>query len=320
MQKHTVLIVSGAAAAIILIGGVASAQSAAFSSEIGVGAQGTEVTSLQTWLENNGYYSGPVTGYFGSLTQAGVEDFQTANSISATGYVGPLTLAALNAKASGTTTTGANAPLIAQLEAQLNSLLAQIQAIESNTTTTSTGVPVGSSMTVSSNEGASVNGNLNGSGTSPLTYAISSYPLNGTLTAFTPSTGSFTYTPNANYSGSDSFSYTVANSAGVSAPMTVTINIVPTTTTSMIAPTGQMLSFSTANGAAINGTLAGSGTGPFTYQIVTNPVWGSLTSFSPTTGSFTYIPNSGYNGSDSFVYAVGNGMATSTNYTVSLTD
>ena len=322
MKKHTAVVASGLAAATILISGVVFAQTDAFSSEIGVGAQGTEVTSLQTWLENNGYYSGPVTGYFGALTEAGVENFQTANGISDTGYVGPLTLAALNAKASGTTT--ANSSTLAQLEAELNSLLAQIQSLEASgsVTTTTTTIPVGANVSLQTNENTGVGGILStSSGTSPFAYAISANPLNGTITSFNTSTGAFTYTPNANYTGTDTFSYTVSNSAGVSAPMTVTINVESGTATSTSAPAGQSLSFSTQNGAALNGTLTASGSGPYTYAIVTNPSYGTITNFSSTNGSFTYIPTtSTYTGTDSFTYEVGNTSATSSPYTVNITD
>ena len=41
--------------------------------------------------------SGPITGYYGTLTQAAVEKFQSAHNIDVNGYVGPGTRAALNA-------------------------------------------------------------------------------------------------------------------------------------------------------------------------------------------------------------------------------
>jgi|GEM_PF-3091871 peptidoglycan hydrolase-like protein with peptidoglycan-binding domain len=412
-KMYSAGIASGiAAAALIIIGmGVASAQSVAFPSEIGIGAQGTEVTSLQTWLENAGYYSGPVTGYYGVLTKGGVENFQSANGISATGYVGPLTLAALNAKASGTTTVSSNPTLLAQLETELNSLLAQIQALGGTTiTTTTSGVPTAANLTFQTNENVGENGTItNVSGTGPFTYTIVNNPLNGTITSFNSQTGAFTYAPNANYVGNDTFTYRVSNAYGASAPMTVTISVgstsagVPTGqgfsfstqnsvaysgnlsasgsgpytysinsepshgtisnfnsstgaftytptanytgsdtftytvsnnagvsspvtvtindgTSSAGAPTGRTLSFATANGAALNGMLSASGTGPYNFAIATNPSWGTIDNFSASTGAFTYVPNSGYTGNDSFTYVVGNATATSSPYTVNISD
>ncbi len=53
-------------------------------------------TALQQRLTALNLYSGPITGYFGSLTQAAVEAFQGQHGISQVGYVGPATRAALN--------------------------------------------------------------------------------------------------------------------------------------------------------------------------------------------------------------------------------
>lgn len=67
-----------------------------FSNFIGMGSTGTDVTELQKRLTALGFYSGPVTGTFGSLTQAAVKAFQAAHGITQAGYVGPGTRAALN--------------------------------------------------------------------------------------------------------------------------------------------------------------------------------------------------------------------------------
>lgn len=53
--------------------------------------------------------------------------------------------------------------------------------------------------------------------TASLTYAVNQKPQHGTLT-IDSTTGAFTYTPNAGYSGPDSFSYTAASASGSSAP------------------------------------------------------------------------------------------------------
>lgn len=311
-MKH-IYIASGIAAAVILIGGAAFAQTAAFTTQMGVGAQSSSVTSLQTWLTQNGYYSGPITGYYGSLTRAAVENFQTAHSISATGYVGPLTLAALNANESVTSTSG-NASEIAQLQAELNSLLAQIQAIESGSATT--GVPAGSSMTLQTNENSSINGSLTASGMSPFTYSLSSNPSNGVVTSFNSATGAFTYMPNSNFSGNDTFTYTVGNSAGTSAAMTVTIVVGNSTG----APTGQALSFTTSNGVAYNGTLSASGNSPYTFSITSEPSHGTISNLNTSNGSFTYVPSVNYTGSDSFTYTVSNSAGVSSPVTVTVTN
>ena len=78
----------------------------ALTSSLDFGSRGANVTELQTYLakDSNIYPSGLVTGYFGSLTQAAVQRFQTAQGIvsagtpETTGYgrVGPVTMARIN--------------------------------------------------------------------------------------------------------------------------------------------------------------------------------------------------------------------------------
>ncbi|MBU6214896.1 peptidoglycan-binding protein [Patescibacteria group bacterium] len=67
-----------------------------FTKYLAIGSRGTVVSELQKRLTVLGFYSGPVTGYFGRLTAAGVKKFQAAEGIAGTGNVGPLTRAALN--------------------------------------------------------------------------------------------------------------------------------------------------------------------------------------------------------------------------------
>ncbi|MBI5470158.1 peptidoglycan-binding protein [Candidatus Kaiserbacteria bacterium] len=83
--------------------------------QLDIGATGSDVTALQTYLSMDAtiYPEGLVTSYFGSLTSAAVSRFQTRNELPPVGRVGPLTLAALNAKMSGGVTSGdVNAPII----------------------------------------------------------------------------------------------------------------------------------------------------------------------------------------------------------------
>ncbi len=109
---RTGVLLSAAVAALFIFSlfGIQSAY-AFISTQLDFGARGSEVTELQTYLSTNAniYPSKLVTGYFGPLTKAGVERFQTAEGIVSsgtplsTGYgrVGPLTQAAINAKLAG---------------------------------------------------------------------------------------------------------------------------------------------------------------------------------------------------------------------------
>jgi len=90
----------------------ASAASYTFSNYLSVGSTGADVTALQNWLIAEGFSipaisSGAASpGYFGSQTQGAVEKYQASVGIPNTGFVGPLTVAALNKGQTGTAMTG----------------------------------------------------------------------------------------------------------------------------------------------------------------------------------------------------------------------
>lgn len=65
-----------------------------------IGMRGEEVVILQEFLQKHGWGipdDGPVTGYFGPVTESAVKKFQLANGLEAVGSVGPKTRALINA-------------------------------------------------------------------------------------------------------------------------------------------------------------------------------------------------------------------------------
>ncbi len=80
-----------------------------FATNLTIGSNGTDVTTLQQVLVGTGDLvmpSGVAYGYFGNLTKQAVIKYQLRNGISpAAGYVGPVTRARLNASSGSTTTT-----------------------------------------------------------------------------------------------------------------------------------------------------------------------------------------------------------------------
>jgi peptidoglycan hydrolase-like protein with peptidoglycan-binding domain len=60
------------------------------------GSTGDDVLELQKRLTTEGLYSGPITGYFGVLTEIAVKAFQKKNNLEAVGSLGPKTRALLN--------------------------------------------------------------------------------------------------------------------------------------------------------------------------------------------------------------------------------
>ena len=146
----------------------------------------------------------------------------------------------------------------------------------------------------------------------PLTAIKDSDPSHGTVTL--NSDGSFTYTPTADYAGSDAFTYHASDGSGVSAPVTVTITVNPVNDAPAAhdddynAPGGEApLDVPDANGVLANDTDAEGG---LTAQNASDPPLGSIT-LRPE-GGFTYVPDAGVTGQDSFTYEATDGTLTST--------
>ena len=72
---------------------------ATFTHNLNYSTTGTDVSSLQQFLADEGLYTGPITATFGRLTQNAVIAFQQQEGISpAIGYFGPTTRADANTK------------------------------------------------------------------------------------------------------------------------------------------------------------------------------------------------------------------------------
>ena len=67
-----------------------------FNNPLSLGSEGEDVAELQKRLTAEGVYSGSITGYFGTMTQAAVKKYQTKYGINPLGNVGPATRAQLN--------------------------------------------------------------------------------------------------------------------------------------------------------------------------------------------------------------------------------
>ena len=55
---------------------------------LGIGSTGTQVTELQNYLLQKGFFTGTATGYYGAQTSAAVKKYQTAHGLTPAGYVG----------------------------------------------------------------------------------------------------------------------------------------------------------------------------------------------------------------------------------------
>ncbi len=169
---------------------------------------------------------------------------------------------------------------------------------------------------LTTNEDTAITANLiTGSNpTSPDSFAVGAVltsvtqPTNGTVTFL--ANGSATYTPKADFNGSDSFTYTVT-SGGVTETgnVTVTINAVAD-----IVDDALMTTEDTAVTANVitgtNGASADNFEGIESLSSVTQGTNGAVTFTAA--GSVTYTPNADFNGADSFTYTVTSGGVTET--------
>ena len=136
-----------------------------------------------------------------------------------------------------------------------------------------------------------------------LTATLGASPTNGTVAL--ASNGSFTYTPNADFNGTDSFTYTANDGAAASNVATVTIAVNAVND----APVAVNDAATTVEDEAVtihvlaNDTDADGGT--LTAELVSGPSHGLVTQ-NPD-GSFRYRPAADFSGVDSFRYKASDG-------------
>ncbi len=148
-----------------------------------------------------------------------------------------------------------------------------------------------------------------------LTASLVAPPSQGTVAL--AADGSFTYTPGTGFTGTDSFTYQAFEGSIASNVATVSIHLdyPPVVVNhSYVTLASTTLTATTSNGVLANASDPDGD--PLTAVLVSNPSHGTLTLNS--NGSFTYVPNSGYVGSDQFTYQASDGTLTSNTGTASL--
>jgi VCBS repeat-containing protein len=142
-------------------------------------------------------------------------------------------------------------------------------------------------------------------------------PTRGTLTF--NANGSFTYVPNANANGVDSFTYRVNDGTADSAVATVVINVVSVNDVPVAVGENYSTNEDSNLTIAAPGVLANDSDLESTLlsaAVVTAPLHGTLTLNA--NGSFVYRPTANYSGPDSFTYRVNDGAANSNVATVAI--
>lgn len=152
----------------------------------------------------------------------------------------------------------------------------------------------------------------------PLTAAIAAGPAHGSLVL--NSDGSFTYTPNSDFAGTDWFTY-VANDANTdSADATVTITVTPVNDAPVAGDDSYEVDEDNELVVAAPGVLDGDSDidGDSLDAVLVSGVSNGTLSLS-SEGGFSYMPSPEFNGEDSFTYKASDGTLESSIARVTIT-
>lgn len=143
-----------------------------------------------------------------------------------------------------------------------------------------------------------------------LTYTVVSGPSHGTLSGTAPE---LLYTPNADFSGTDTFSFKASDGEVETTVATTTIQVAPVND----APVADDQSLGTRQGQALQLVLSATDTDgdTLTYTVVSDPLHGTLSGTAP---DLTYTPSEGFSGADSFTFKATDGQQDSRVATISI--
>jgi VCBS repeat-containing protein len=171
--------------------------------------------------------------------------------------------------------------------------------------------PVATDISYTTDEDTALSGNVvaddSGSDGETLTASVVSNVSSGSLTI--SSDGSFTYMPNAEFCGTDSFSYKVNDGTADSNVATVTIIVRCVND----PPNANDDSNSTLEDSPVNGSVAGNdfdNDSSLTFTVAAGPSRGTVVMNS--NGSYTYTPTANVCGTDSFTYTASDGTLSDT--------
>lgn len=188
--------------------------------------------------------------------------------------------------------------------------LTSLSAVVTFTVTNSPTAPLANNDTVATRAGQSVQidvlaNDTDAAGTiNPATVALLAPPDNGGTVQIDPASGLITYTPAVDFSGVETFSYTVNNGSGATSnTATVTANVTPAVT----APVAADDAATALLGAPVQLSVAANdasavGIDAATLVVAGAPAHGTAT-VNPG-GTITYTPAAGFLGRDTFTYTV----------------
>ena len=142
-----------------------------------------------------------------------------------------------------------------------------------------------------------------------ITYSRASDPSMGTVAV--NANGSYTYRPNANVNGTDSFTFNVSDGKGGRNTYTQTITITAVNDPPVSANGSTTISEDTSLAGTLRGASDADGD-PVVYALASNP--GKGTAAVNADGRYTYTPNPDANGTDTFGFTVSDGKGGSNSY------
>lgn len=139
-----------------------------------------------------------------------------------------------------------------------------------------------------------------------LSFSLASAASNGSVNLVDAALGTFTYTPNSNWFGVDTFNVTVSDGNGGTDTTLVTVTVNPVNDAPSVANSSNI---ATQEDQSVSGSIGASDIDgdSLEYSVLATPANGSL-SLNASTGNYTYTPATNFNGSDSFQIAVEDGQ------------
>ena len=149
----------------------------------------------------------------------------------------------------------------------------------------------------------------------PLSYSVTTQN-NGTVTPVTNNPGQFTYTPNANFNGTDTFTISVSDGNGGVTSKVFSVTVVPENGNvgNNVPPSvsaNQSVDAIEDEPVTVTVQASDADGDSLTYSIASGPSNGSVAATGQP-GVYIYTPDENYNGTDSFVVSVSDGKSAST--------
>ncbi len=151
-------------------------------------------------------------------------------------------------------------------------------------------------------------------GGGPISVASATDPAHGSTTV-NPD-GTVAYSPDHDFTGADTFDYTITNPAAATATGTVSVTVTPVNDAPVAAPDTLVTSTGLAASVAVLANDTDVDGDPLTVTSASTAAHG--TTAVAVDGSITYTPTGGYSGPDSFTYAISDGAGGSATGTVTV--